>query len=319
MKNIIVILFVIVNLVFNSLAVYSEDTKPGKKQVAKERAVAGKDFKTVQKKDPKVPDVSFGADEPQKEELIQVTVKNEFDEEIRVKFDTNREYPIAPHEYISLGQRKPGKYTLTIYNKKGEFVDNLTRNIDNRNKFVLNKDIVSNSDKITGLSTGQKVAIGAGAIGAAALGAALLNMALAGSEEQVAQEQYIPPLPQQPILDQNQVAQQPQQVVIPPEQAIPQNNAVIPGGMSVRFLNTRYAEVTVIVEGIDKNPIGDGWLIMLAQPEQKPQPLMYNSEKISISAEQKIKIVLPSGLEIQRYAFELDVDPVDGSYVWILK
>lgn len=306
------------SFVFNGLVVYSEDVKPNKKQVVKERTVAGKDFNMIQKKKPSVPDVSFGADEPQKEELIQVTVKNEFDEEIRVKFDTNREYPIGPHEYISLGQRKPGKYTLTIYNKNGDFVDNLTRNIDNRNKFVLNKEIVSNSDKITGLSTGQKVAIGAGALGAATLGAVLLNMALEGNQ-QGEEAQYIPPpLPSQPLPDQNQIVQQPQPAAAP-EQPVLQNNAVIPGGMSVRFLNTRYSEVTVIVEGIDKNPIGNGWLIMLAQPEQKPQPLMYNSEKISIGAERKIKIVLPSGLEIQRYGFELDVDSVDNSYVWVLK
>src|SRR3989338_10049798 len=109
------------------------------------------------------------------EELIPVNVKNDFDEEIKVKLDTNREYPVGPHEWITLGKRKPGRYTLTIYNKKGDFVDNLTRNIDNKNKFVLNKNTISNSNKIDNLSTVQKVGITAGAIGAAALTGIIAN------------------------------------------------------------------------------------------------------------------------------------------------
>ena len=324
--NLLLILILLLN---NCSFVYAEGNNLNKnksKQVIKQKAIKDtndKQFNMVEKKQPVVPDVSFGSEEPQKEELIQVFVKNDFDEEIKVKFDTNREYPIGPHESITLGQRAPGKYTLTIYNKKGEFIDNLTRNIDNKNKFLLNKETVSNSDKITGLTTGQKVAIGAGALGAAAIGTALINKALEGNEQGQSQEQYIPPpLPQEQVV-QNQLpipqGVQPTQPANLPEQQAPQNNAVVLGGMAIKFLDTKYPQLTVIVEGIDGNPIGDNWIIPLAQPEQKPQPLVLNGEKITINSNQKIKVVLPEGLQLQRYGFELEVDPVDNSYIWILK
>ena len=314
MKKVINLLVVLM-IVFNNCFAYAEENNLNKnklKQVTKQRQ-----YNRIEKKQPKVPDVSFGADEPQREELIQVSVKNEFDEEIKVKFDTNREYPIAPHESISLGQRKPGKYTLTIYNKKGEFIDNLTRNIDVKNKFVLNKDTVSNVDKIISLTTGQKVAIGAGALGAAALGGVLINKALQQEgQEEISQNQYIPPPAQQ-----QETAQMPQAVqpAIISEQQVVQNNAFVSGGMSVKFLNTKYPQVTVVVEGIDGQQIGSNWTIPLAAPEHKPQPLVLSSEKITINPEQKIKIVLPEGFELQRYGFELETDPVDNSYVWVLK
>ena len=266
-----------------------------------------KQYNKIEKKQPKVPDVQFGADEPQKEELIQVLVKNEFDEEIKIKFDTNREYPIASYESITLGQRKPGKYTLTIYNKNGEFIDNLTQNIDNKNKFVLNKDTVSNSNKIIGLTTGQKVAIGAGTLGAAVLGGVLINKALQendqpGQQEEITQALQIPPVAQPAIIPEGQVVQ---------------NNAFVAGGMSIKFLNTKYPQLTLIVEGIDGQPIGNNWVIPLAPPDHKPQPLVLNGEKITINPEQKIKVILPEGFELQRYGFELDVD--SGGYVWILR
>ena len=309
MKKIINLLVVFIFISQNCFLVYAESNKAKSKQ---------RQYNKIEKKQPKVPDVSFGADEPQKEELIQVSVRNDFDEEIKVKFDTSREYPIGPHELISLGQRKSGKYTLTIYNKSGEFIDNLTQNIDNKNKFVLNKDTVSNSDKITGLSTGQKVAIGAGALGAAALGGVLINKALQ-ENNQVLQNPLFPPSTQQ-----EETAQVPQlppvtPPTIVPEQAAVQNNAFVAGGMSIKFLNTKYPQVTVIAEGVDGQPIGNNWVIPLALPEQKPQPLVLNSEKITINPQQKIKVILPEGYELQRYGVELETDPVDGAYVWVLK
>ena len=336
--NLLVILIFISNSYF---VVFAETTKTVKQKTAK--STNEKQFNMIEKKQPVVPDVSFGSDEPQsqKEELIQVSVKNEFDEEVKVKFDTNREYPIGPHESIVLGQRKPGKYTLTIYNKKGEFVDNLTRNIDNRNKFILNKNIVSNSDKITGLTTGQKVAIGAGALGAAALGGALINKALQENNQvgegfkpaPALQNPLFPPSTQQQeiIPEQNQLPVEvglvregfkpspitPTQDQNQPIEPIPQNNAFVANGMSIKILNTKYPQVTLIVEGADGNPIGDNWVIPLAAADRKPQPLVFNSEKITINPNQKIKITLQEGFQLQRYGFELEVDPVDDSYVWV--
>lgn len=247
------------------------------------------------------------------EEIIPVNVKNDFDEEIRVKLDTNREYPVGAHEWITLGKRKSGRYTLTIYNKKGEFVDNLTKNIDNKNKFVLNENTVSNSGRITGLSTGQKVAITAGAIGAAALGTALINKALHGEGEQEDVQEYVPPayIP-------------PQQANVPVGTGIIQqkadvNNAFAPGGKPFKFLNAAHEKITLVIEGTDGSPIGNNWIIPKAGFFQKPQPLIFNDEKITINPDQKIKAVLPNGTEILRNAFELESDPFDGSYVWVLK
>lgn len=314
-------LMILVFLLNNCFFAYAEEKNLNKnksKQIVKQKVIKGtndKQFNMVEKKGPVIPDVSFGAEEPVHEEFIQVSVKNDFDEEIKVKFDTNREYPIGPHESISLGQRKAGKYTLTIYNKKGEFVDNLTRNIDLKNKFVLNKDTVSNADKITGLTTGQKVAITAGALGAAAVGGALINKVLQeNNQEQIPQNQYIPPPVQQQVPEQNQL---PPPVIS--EQPVVQNNQFVPGGMAVKFLNMKYPLVTVIVEGSDGQTIGNSWVIPIAAPEQKPQSLVFNGEKITINPEQKIKIVLPEGFQLQRYGFELDIDPVDSNYVWVLK
>ena len=305
--NLLIVLMIILN---NYFVVYAKEdnlnkNKPGQKQ-----------FNKIEKKKPVVPDISFGAEDSRTpEELVQVFVKNDFDEEIKVKLDTNREYPIGPHESITLGQRKPGKYTLTVYNKKGEFVDNLTRSIDYKNKFVLNKDTVSDSDKITGLTTGQKVAITAGALGAAGVGSLLINKALQESsqpqQEAVQEQNQIPAsLPQLPP---------PVQQAIIPEQQIIQSNAFAENGMSIKFLNTKYSQLTIIVEGIDGQPIGNNWVIPLAPPAQKPQPLVLSGEKIAINPEQKIKVILPNNFELQRLGFELDVDPMDNSYVWVLK
>lgn len=306
--NLLIVLMIILNDYFVAYA--KEDNlnknKSGQKQ-----------FNKIEKKKPVVPDISFGSEDSRTpEELVQVFVKNDFDEEIKVKFDTNREYPIGPHESITLGQRKPGKYTLTIYNKKGEFVDNLTRSIDYKNKFVLNKDTVSNSNKITGLTTGQKVAITAGALGAAGVGSLLINKALQESsqpqQEAVQEQNQIPaaPLPQLPP---------PVQQAIIPEQQIIQSNAFAESGMSIKFLNIKYSQLTIIVEGIDDQPIGNNWVIPLAPLAQKPQPLVLSGEKIAINPEQKIKVILPNNFELQRFGFELDVDPMDNSYVWVLK
>ena len=249
------------------------------------------------------------------EELIPVNVKNEFNEEIKVKLDTNREYPVGPHEWITLGKRKPGRYTLTIYNKDGDFVDNLTKNIDNKNKFVLSENTISNSSRIEdkGLSTGKKVAIGAAAVGAAAVGAALLNKAIQAKNEQAAhQAQYAPV---------QQVAAVPQGVVVDTTQGNEPSldNAFAPNGKPVKFLNTKYDKVTVIVEGTDGKPIGNNWIIPKAPAFQKPQPLILSDEKIKIASDQTIKAVLPTGIQLQRNAFELDTDPFDGSYIWVVK
>ena len=152
-KNIISVILLISMVLNLTLPSYSEEGKGKKHKANKERTfkVAGdKDFTKVEKKpvveEKKAPTVETTTTG---EELIPVNVKNDFNEEIKVKLDTNREYPVGPDEWITLGKRKPGRYTLTIYNKKGDFVDNLTKNIDNKNKFVLNKDTISNSGKIT--------------------------------------------------------------------------------------------------------------------------------------------------------------------------
>ena len=291
MKKIICLLFI--SLVFNPFCFSVAQDKVNKRQ-----------YSMVEKNTPpKEPEISFGTDE---EDLIPVNVKNEFDEEIKVKLDTNREYPVGAHEWITLGKRKSGRYTLTVYNKKGDFVDNLTKNIDNKNKFVLNKDTVSNSDKITGLTTGQKVAITAGAVGAAALGTALIHKALE-SGEQTSEPQYIPP----PSLPEPR-----QQIGAAVEKVI---NAFASGGKVLKVLNPKYSQVTFIVEGTDGNPIGNNWIIPKAVVTQKPEPLIFNSEKITINPNQTIRAVLPDGIELQRIAFELDVDLLDGGYVWVLK
>ena len=314
------IIFALILVLSNSffVCVAEEDVKkkkslPVNMSVTKTRTVnPDKDFTKV-KKEQAPPKVTWsGEDEI---ELIPVNVRNEFDEEIKVKFDTNREYPIGPNEGISLGKRKPGRYTLTIYNKKGEFIDNVTRRIDKNNKFVLNKNTVQNADKITGLSTGQKVAITAGAIGAAAIGTALINKALQENKNQAAQEQYIPP----PVI------QEPAQVAVKapvgagfkpdPTETVDLNNAFAKGGKFFKIINTAYDQLTVIVEGADGNPIGNNWVIPKVQATQKPQPLIFNGEKITINSNQKVTVVLPNGFELVRYAFELDTD-VDGSFIW---
>ncbi len=258
------------------------------------------------------------------QELIRVNVKNEFDEQIQVQFDGGRKIPVGPNEKIILGERKPGKYTLTIYNKKGDFIDNLTRKIEpgkeekNSYKYTLNDQTVSNSDKITGLSTGQKVAITAGALGAAGLGAVLVNKALNMDEAQ--QEQYIPPAPVPQL--QPQVAQNP---LLPADQPVAQDtgsvdNAFAPGGKTLKFLNIAYPNVTLIVQGTDGNPIGNNWVIPKALSTQKARPLIYSGENVTINPDQKIKVLLPNGLEVQRYAFELETDPLDSnSYIWTVK
>lgn len=321
MKTRAVTILIIMFLLNNCIVVYGEP-----QQAVKKRGANIKQYNMIAKKDPSVPDISFGADEPPKEELIQVSVRNDFDEEIKVKFDTNREYPVGPHESISLGQRKPGKYTLTIYNSKGEFVDNLTKNIDLKNKFVLNKDTVTNSSKITGLSTGQKVAITAGALGAAAVGGVLLNNALQQNNDQEQPSQYVPPAqviaPEQNI-PQAQLPGIPsavQQVLAPQEEKpIVQDNQFAPGGMAIKFLNAKYPQITIIVEGVDGNPIGNNWAIPMVTPERAPQPLVFGGSRITVNPDQKIKAVLPNGFELQRYAFELEVDSTGDSYLWILK
>ena len=301
-------IFISILLISNlfSLALSKEGGK-GKKQknnLEKTFKVKQKDFNKIEKK-PGLVETALS------EELIPVNVKNDFNEEIKVKLDTNREYPVGPNEWITLGKRKPGRYTLTIYNKKGEFVDNLTKNIDNKNKFVLNDKTVSNSSKITGLSTGQKVAITAGAIGAAALGGALINKALQGDQEQ-AQEEYIPP--QEPI---QQVVQNIAPAGVVAVEKI--ENAFADGGKQLKFLNKLYDEITLEVQGTDGNPIGNNWLISKASGFSQPKPLLYEGSPITINPNQKIKTILPDGTELTRNAFELKSDPIDKSYVWVLE
>ncbi len=295
--------------------------KSNKNKIEKERTfkISGdkkfnmieKDASVIEKKNPIVEVTSSG------EELIPVNVKNDFNEEIKVKLDTNREYPVGPNEWITLGKRKPGRYTLTIYNKKGEFVDNLTKNIDNKNKFLLNENTVSNSGRITGLSTGQKVAITAGAIGAAAVGGALINKLLnkdeSQTQKQVAENVVAVPPAQE---SQAETITAPGQ---PTETQAEVINAFAPGGKPIKFLNSGYDKVTLIVEGSDGNPIGNNWVIPKATAFQKPQPLIYNGEKVTINPDQKVKAVLPNGSEVQRNGFELDNDVLDGSYVWVIK
>jgi hypothetical protein len=300
MKKLISLLLLICLVLNFSCTSSSKETKKEQK-VKKQQIKKTRDYKKTDKTDP---DVSWSTE---KEELIPVNVKNEFDEEIKVKFDTNREYPVGPDEWITLGKRKPGRYTLTIYNKRGDFVDNLSLDITKKNRFVLSKDTVSNSSKITGLSTGQKVAITAGAIGAAALGTALVNKALESSQDEVGGDQeYTPP-------------QALQAGLVVTDEVVEQNNAFAPGGKAIKLLNTTYEQATIIVEGTDGNSIGNNWVIPKGTLTQKPQPLIYNGEKITINSNQKVKAVIPAGFELQRYAFELERDLIDGNYVWVLR
>ena len=311
MKKLVCAVLMIVFLSQNLLAAQAEGNKNKKNNVKAQNE--------------SVPDVSFSSDDV--EELIPVNVKNEFDELIKVKLDKNREYPVGPKEKITLGKRKPGKYTLTVYNKKGEFVDNLTRNIDKKNKFVLNEKTVQNANKITSLSTGQKVAIAAGSVGALALGGALLNQA---RQNEQAQQDYYPSPQDLPIVPQNVQAappypepqpqpEQPQLAVLPPAaQQIARDNAFVQGGKSFKFLNAIYPQATLIVEDQDGYPVGSNWVIPKADSTQRAQPLIYDGKEVAISSNQKIKVITPDGYQLQRYAFELDQD-ASGDYVWILE
>ncbi len=310
--KLITLVLVALSIVFLNGIAFAED-----KPVVKERTFKVNDkggFNTVTMVTTSTTTTSMIQTNP--DGTIMVSVKNEFDEEIRVKFDTNREYPIRPNEWISLGDRKPGKYTLTVYTEKGDFVDNLSLDITKKNKFTLNKDTVSDSGKITGLSTGQKVAITAGAVGAAALGAALIGKALMSDDgssavqPQPANQAVIPPPP----------TQQAQQVAVQPVQApVNPNSAFAPGGMALKVLNTVYDKVVFSVEGVDGNLIGSNWDIPKSTPFKKPQPLVYNGQNILIGQKQKVKILLPDGDILQRYSYELEKDPFDDSYVWVIK
>lgn len=90
-------------------------------------------------------------------------------------------------------------------------------------------------------------------------------------------------------------------------------------GKVFKFLNTRYGQLTIIVEDLDGKPLNNKWVISKAFPGEKPQALIFNGEKIRINSDQKIKAVMPNGFELQRYGFELDIDPQDDSYVWIVR
>lgn len=303
MKNLFVFVAILASMIFSINTSFAEEVK--KEVILKN----DKGFNMVQPTTVSKPLVVVNADG-----TIMVSVKNEFNEEIKVKLDTNREYPVGPNEWINIGDRKPGKYTLTVYNKKGDFVDNLTLDITKKNKFNLNENTISNSDRINGgLSTGKKVAIGAGAVGVAALGAALIGKALmSGDDAQVAvapQAQAIPPAAQQPA----------QQVVVQPPSAANPNNAFAVGGKPIKVLNTAYDKVTFIVEGVDGNPIGNNWDIPKVSALKSPSPLVYSGQNILINQNQKIKAILPTGSELQRNAFELEKDPFDGAYVWVVK
>ena len=255
------------------------------------------------------------------EDEIPVFVRNEFNEQIQVQLDTGRKYPLGPNEKITLGKRKPGKYTLTVYNKNGDFVDNINKNLTKDSKWILNENTVANSGKITGLSTGQKVAIAAGSVGAAAIGAALINKALEkqeGASPQYPAEAYIPPtLP--PTIPQNEIAAQIPAVGSTVTEETVKNNAFAEGGSGFKFLNTKYDQVTLIIEGTDSLPIGSNWVIPKAALTESARPLMYNGEKITINPNQKVTVVIPEGYQLQRYVFELINDPNDGNYVWVLK
>src|SRR3989338_637320 len=298
MKKYFVLLFLVIFFTNNVLAA------PVKEKTFKVNK--NKNFNMIEKSSP-APKNAVAQTTPGSNELIPVNVKNEFDDEIRVKLDTNREYPVGPHEWITLGKRKPGRYTLTIYNKHGDFVDNLTRNIDNKNKFVLNKNTISNSNKIDNLSTGQKVGITAGAIGAAALTGIIANKLLKGDEQEEQQQAYVPPV----------VQGNTQGVAVETYSQAKVINAFAIGGKPFKILNAAYPKITVIVEGTDGKPIGDNWVIPKAALIDKPQPLVYDGQNITIDSKQKVQIILPDGTELQRIAFELDAG-VDG-YVWIVK
>lgn len=96
-------------------------------------------------------------------------------------------------------------------------------------------------------------------------------------------------------------------------------NAFASGGSPIKFLNSKYDQVTLIVEGTDGKPIGSNWVIAKATGFQTAKPLMFNGQKITIDEGQKVRLVVPGGYELTRYAFELEKDPIDGSYSWLVK
>lgn len=244
------------------------------------------------------------------EELISVRVSNEFDKEIRVMIGKGRTVTVPPNEVAIIGNRKPGKYTFTIYNDDGDIVDTVTKNIkqnkfgNDKFAFRVNADTISNESKIEGLSTGKKVAIGAGAVGAVALLGKALSMGDAPAVPQVAEPTFVDTIA-------NSI----------PQAAVPAatSNAFNPTGRAFKFLNAKYDEVTLIVEGTDGLPIGSNWTITKAGGFQQAQPLLFSGQKVTLGDKQKVTLRLRDGLEVSRYAFELDVDPVDGSFVWVVK
>ena len=246
---------------------------------------------------------------------ILVKVKNDFDKPIKVRIGEGRITYVEPGKVAALGNVKPGKHTFTIFNEKEEIVDTVTRNVGpnskGEDKFFLNinKDIISNEDMIDGgLSTGAKVAIGAGAIGAAAL--------VASAIKNKNESNSLPPTGNVvPPSVGNTIAVQPTPVSVPVG-----NNAFASGGLPVKFLNAKYDQVTLIIEGTDGMNIGANWLIVKDKSIlASSKHVLYNGQKVTIGPNQKVSVQIPGNFTITRYGFELDKDPLDGSYVWVLK
>ena len=221
-------------------------------------------------------------------ELVPVSVKNEFIEEVKVKLDTDREYTIGPNESLIIGKRTPGKYTLTVYNKNGEFVDNPTKNISKLDKFVLSKDTISNSGKITGITISEKVAVAN----------EVTNLV-------PSQSQTIPQVAPQ----QSPIVQPTPSVTTTPAEA----------GKSLKFLNTRFSQLKLIVEGVDGKLLENNWIFSKTNVSDKPLPLILNGEKVLITPNHRIVLQTSNGLILQRYGFELDIDPADENYIWVVK
>lgn len=256
------------------------------------------------------------------DDLIQIRVLNDFDKPIKVQVGGGKKITIAGGEKIIIGNRAPGKYTFTVFNEKDEYVDSITKDINKLNSkgdFILriNDDTISNESKIDGLSTGQKVAIGAGALGAAAIIGKVLASKNASENSQV-----VPQAP--PVIDNSALSNTGGQVVNTntveaPVQKANIINAFAQGGKPFKFLNSKYDSVTLIIQGTDGNPIGSNWVIAKSNLFDKPKHILFSGEKVTIAENQKVMVVTSDGKELSRVAFELEKDAIDGSYLWILK
>lgn len=258
----------------------------------------------------------------EKPELVSIKINNRFEKDIKVMIGKGRIVTIPAREAAIVGNRPPGKHTFVIYNDDEEIIDTITKNVKDesggKNKFTfqLNDHNVDDHEKIDGgLSTGKKVAIGVGAAGAAALVGSALLMNRGDEVPDLPDEafdSYVPP--QQVVVQEQVTANAPN---LPSAPSI--NNAFAPGGKPIKFLNSKYETVTLIIEGTDGKPVGSNWVIGKGSYFDQPKHVLFNGQKVTVGDEQQISVITPDGKELSRHAFELSLDASDGSYVWALK